>query len=59
MGHTRILPIQSSGFALSEGRSIRLLYCLKSYFPAGESALSKKMPGLEKIREIREKENQL
>ncbi len=44
---------------LSEGRSIRLLYCLKSYFPAGESALSKKMPGLEKIREIREKENQL
>ena len=26
------------------------------YFPAGESALAKKMPGLEKIRERREKE---
>lgn len=28
------------------------------YFPAGESALAKKMPGLEKVREKREKENQ-
>ena len=27
------------------------------YFPAGESALAKKMPGLEKIKERREKEN--
>lgn len=27
-----------------------------AYFPAGESALSKKMPGLEKVRERREKE---
>ena len=26
------------------------------YFPAGESALAKKMPGLEKVRERREKE---
>ena len=28
------------------------------YFPAGESALAKKMPGLEKVRVKREKENQ-
>ena len=28
------------------------------YFPAGESALAKKMPGVEKVKEIREKENQ-
>ena len=28
------------------------------YFPAGESALAKKMPGLEKVRERREKEQQ-
>ena len=28
------------------------------YFPAGESALAKKMPGLEKVKERREKENQ-
>ena len=28
------------------------------YFPAGEIALAKKMPGLEKVRERREKENQ-
>ena len=27
------------------------------YFPAGESALAKKMPGLEKVKERREKEN--
>ena len=27
------------------------------YFPAGESVLAKKMPGLEKVRERREKEN--
>lgn len=28
------------------------------YFPAGESALAKKMPGVEKVKEMREKENQ-
>lgn len=29
------------------------------YFPAGESALSKKMPGLEKVKERREKEKSI
>ena len=29
----------------------------KAYFPAGESAVSKKMPGLDKVKERREKEN--
>ena len=28
------------------------------YFPAGERVLAKKMPGVEKVKEIREKENQ-
>lgn len=27
------------------------------YFPAGKSVLAKKMPGVEKIKEMREKEN--
>lgn len=27
------------------------------YFPAGESVLAKKMPGVEKIKKMREKEN--
>ena len=27
------------------------------YFPTGESALAKKMPGVEKVKEMREKEN--
>mgnify|MGYP007089584502 FL=1 len=29
----------------------------KAYFPAGESSVSKKMPGLDKVKERREKEN--
>lgn len=33
-----------------------LYHVFKAYFPAGESALSKKMPGLDKVRERREKE---
>ena len=28
------------------------------YFPSGESVLAKKMPGMEKVKEKREKENQ-
>lgn len=27
------------------------------YFPAGERTLAKKMPGVEKVKEMREKEN--
>ena len=34
-----------------------LCQVFKAYFPAGESAVSKKMPGLDKIKEKREKEN--
>ena len=34
-----------------------LCQVFKAYFPAGESAVSKKMPGLDKIKERREKEN--
>ena len=33
-----------------------LCQIFKAYFPAGESTLSKKMPGLDKVRERREKE---
>ena len=33
-----------------------LYQVFKAYFPAGESTLSKKMPGLDKIKEKREKE---
>ena len=34
-----------------------LCQVFKAYFPAGESSVSKKMPGLDKVRERREKEN--
>ena len=34
-----------------------LCQVFKAYFPAGESAVSKKMPGLDKVKEKREKEN--
>ncbi len=34
-----------------------LCQIFKAYFPAGESAVSKKMPGLDKVKERREKEN--
>ena len=34
-----------------------LCQVFKAYFPAGESAVSKKMPGLDKIKKRREKEN--
>ena len=34
-----------------------LCQVFKAYFPAGESAISKKMPGLDKVKERREKEN--
>lgn len=34
-----------------------LCQVFKAYFPAGESAVSKKMPGLDKVKERREKEN--
>ena len=33
-----------------------LCQVFKAYFPAGESAVSKKMPGLDKVKERREKE---
>lgn len=33
-----------------------LCQVFKAYFPAGESAVSKKMPGLDKVKEKREKE---
>ncbi|HJK02588.1 MAG TPA: hypothetical protein O0W91_05005, partial [Methanocorpusculum sp.] len=34
-----------------------LCQVFKAYFPAGESVASKKMPGLDKVKERREKEN--
>ena len=34
-----------------------LCQVFKAYFPAGESSVSKKMPGLDKVKERREKEN--
>lgn len=33
-----------------------LCQVFKAYFPAGESSVSKKMPGLDKVKERREKE---
>ena len=35
-----------------------LYQVFKAYFPAGESTLSKKMPGLDKVKERRIKEKQ-
>ena len=41
----------------SRSKIVSFLYKIfPLYFPAGESALAKKMPGLEKVRERREKE---
>ena len=34
-----------------------LCQIFKAYFPAGESSVSKKMPGLDKVKDRREKEN--
>ena len=34
-----------------------LCQVFKAYFPAGESSVSKKMPGLDKVKEKRKKEN--
>ena len=34
-----------------------LCLVFKAYFPAGEASVSKKMPGLDKVKERREKEN--
>ena len=34
-----------------------LCQVFKAYFPAGEASVSKKMPGLDKVKERREKEN--
>ena len=34
-----------------------LCQVFKAYFPAGENSISKKMPGLDKVKERREKEN--
>ena len=34
-----------------------LCQIFKAYVPAGESSVSKKMPGLDKVKERREKEN--
>ena len=35
-----------------------LIQVFPLYFPAGENALAKKMPGVEKVKEMKEKENQ-
>ena len=41
----------------SRSKIVSFLYKIfPLYFPAGESALAKKMPGLGKVRERREKE---
>lgn len=51
----------SAFFNMSKKRSdiVSFLYkVFPLYFPAGESALAKKMPGVEKVKEMREKENQ-
>ncbi|WP_373233853.1 hypothetical protein [Bacteroides thetaiotaomicron] len=53
--------ICSAFFNIGKKRSdiVSFLYkVFPLYFPAGESALAKKMPGVEKVKEIREKENQ-
>ena len=53
--------ICSAFFNMGKKRSdiVSFLYKVFSlYFPAGESALAKKMPGVEKVKEMREKENQ-
>lgn len=53
--------ICSAFFNMGKKRSdiVSFLYkVFPLYFPAGESALAKKMPGVEKVKEIREKENQ-
>ena len=53
--------ICSAFFNMGKKRSdiVSFLYkVFPLYFPAGESALSKKMPGVEKVKEMREKENQ-
>ena len=53
--------ICSAFFNMGKKRSdiVNFLYkVFPLYFPAGESALAKKMPGVEKVKEIREKENQ-
>ena len=34
-----------------------LCQIFKAYFPTGENSVSKKMPGLDKVKERREKEN--
>ena len=34
-----------------------LCQVFKAYFPVGESSVSKKMPGMDKVKERREKEN--
>ncbi len=53
--------ICSAFFNMGKKRNDIVSFYFKSfplYFPAGESALAKKMPGLEKVKERREKENQ-
>jgi hypothetical protein len=49
----------SAFYNMDKSRSKIVSFLMKIfplYFPAGESALAKKMPGLEKVRERREKE---
>ena len=51
----------SAFFNMSKKRNdiVSFLYkVFPLYFPAGESTLAKKMPGVEKVKEMREKENQ-
>ena len=40
-----------------KGATLKLETYFPLYFPAGESVLAKKMPGVEKIKKMREKEN--
>ena len=48
------MPMQPPLLALGCGSNSTL--STAKYFPAGEKVLSKKMPGLERVKERREKE---
>ena len=54
--HDLILPPSNMGKKRSDIVSF-LCLVFKAYFPAGEASVSKKMPGLDKVKERREKEN--
>ena len=59
--HELMYFVCSAFYNMDKSRSDIVSFLYKAfsfYFPAGESALAKKMPGLEKVKERGEKENQ-